>query len=158
MEQVLSRIIYGALTGTDENMEVWVHAGPSTDKKNEVQISVRARGLDVAEEDMALIFGPSAAVITERPSSGRALGLAVARALVEMHGGRIWVADDDAGEATIAMTVPKHEAKADGPSVIVRSEASGSQGAEVHVEGESDDSGRRPVGTETGARQPEPRG
>ncbi len=158
MEQALSRIIYGALTGIDDDADVTVHAGPSAEESDEVQIAVRAQGLDVAEEDMALVFGPSAAVLTERPSSGRALGLAVARALIEMHGGRVWVADDDAGSAAISMTVPKHKPKEGAPNVIMDSGVSEDQGAEIDVEAESDHRGRRPVRTEAGAGQPEPLG
>jgi K+-sensing histidine kinase KdpD len=158
MEQALSRIIYSALTGIDEDVNVTVQAEPSADEKGEIQITVGARGLDVAEEDMALVFGPSAAVLTERPSSGRALGLAVARALIEMHGGRAWVEDDDAGSAAIGMTVPRYKAKEGAPNVIADPGVPGAQGAELDVEAESDDSGRRPVRTEAGTGQPEPLG
>ncbi len=158
MEQALSRIICGALSAAAEGAKVSLHAEPSASERDAVEIALRAPGLDVGEEDMAVVFGPSAAVMTERPSSGRALGLAVAKALVEMHGGRVWVEDDETGGAVIKMIVPKYRAKQKGPDVIVGSEASGTQGAEVDVEAESDDSGRRPVGTEAGSRHPEPLG
>ena len=157
MEQALSRILHNALSSSEDGESVSLAVGPSPGKEGWVQITVKARGLDIEEEDLQLVFGPSAAVLTERPSSGRALGLAVARALVEMHGGLIWIEDTGEG-AAICLTVPRYVLKEDGPRVIVTSEGSAEQGAEVYVEGESDDSGRRSVRTETGARQPEPLG
>ena len=157
MEQVLSRIIHNALASSDDGESVALSAGPSPGEAGQVQITVRARGLDIEEDDLQLVFGPSAAVLTEQPSSGRALGLAVARALVEMHGGRIWVEDTSEG-AAISFTVPRYVVKKGGPNVIVSAEGSAEQGAEAYVEGESDDSGRRSVRTEASARQPEPLG
>jgi len=157
MEQVLSRIIHNALASPDDGESVALSAGPSPGEAGQVQITVRARGLDIEEDDLQLVFGPSAAVLTEQPSSGRALGLAVARALVEMHGGRIWVEDTSEG-ASISFTVPRYVVKKGGPNVIVSAEGSAEQGAEAYVEGESNDSGRRSVRTEAGARQPEPLG
>jgi len=157
MEQALSRILHNALSGSEDGESVSLAAGPSPGEAGWVQITVKARGLDIEEEDLQLVFGPSAVVLTERPSSGKALGLAVARALVEMHGGRIWVEDTGEG-AAICLTVPRYVLKEGGPQVIVASEGSEKQGAEAYVEGESDDSGRRSVRTETGARQPEPLG
>jgi len=157
MEQVLSRIIHNALASSDDGESVALSAGPSPGEAGQVQITVRARGLDIEEDDLQLVFGPSAAVLTEQPSSGRALGLAVARALVEMHGGRIWVEDTSEG-AAISFTVTRYVVKKGGPNVIVSAEGSAEQGAEAYVEGESDDSGRRSVRTEAGARQPEPLG
>ena len=157
MEQALSRILHNALSSSEDGESVSLAVGPAPDEAGWVRITVTARGLDIEEEDLQLVFGPSAAVLTERPSSGRALGLAVARALVEMHGGRIWVEDTGEG-AAICLTVPRYVVKEGGPQVIVTAEGSAKQGAEAYVEGESDDSGRRSVRTETGARQPEPLG
>jgi signal transduction histidine kinase len=158
MEQVISRIVYNALASGDEGMRVSLTVGPSESAASEIEFTVRARQLDLEEEDMQLVFGPSAAVLTEQPSSGRALGLAVAKALVEMHGGRIWVEEDKGEGAAISFTVPKYLEKEARPSVIVANEGSGTQGAETYVARESHDSGRRPVGAEAGERQSEPLG
>jgi len=152
MEQVLSRIIYNALALSEEGDKVTVSAGPPTGGSEEVKISVQAKGLKVGEEDLAVVFGPSAAVITEQPSSGRALGLAVARALVELHGGRIWVEDSRGEGAAISLTVPRYRTKEGQPDIIVGVAAP--EGAEAYVEGESDDSGRRSVRTKAGTGQP----
>ena len=119
MEQALSRILYSALEAVGENGAVSVTVSTSEERKEEVTITVEGPGMDLADEDMAVVFGPSAAVLTEKPSSGKALGLAVARALIEMHGGRVWVEDDRSGGSAINLTVPRYRAKEGGPNVIV---------------------------------------
>jgi len=119
MEQALSRIIYNALEAAGDEGAVSVVVSPPEENKEYVTVAVRAPGLNLADEDMAVVFGPSAAVLTQKPSSGKALGLAVARALIEMHGGRVWVEDEPGGGSTIKLTVPRHQAKEGGPNVIV---------------------------------------
>jgi signal transduction histidine kinase len=47
---------------------------------------------------------------TRDGKGGAGLGLAIARQLVESHGGRIWVEDDDAPGATLAFSLPADEA------------------------------------------------
>ncbi|MBN1459975.1 MAG: hypothetical protein JXA57_10580 [Armatimonadetes bacterium] len=149
-EQIISRIVHSALDSGESGTRIALTVASFEEDATQMQFSVRARLLDLEEEDMQLVFGPSAAVLTERPSSGRALGLAVAKALVEMHGGNIWVEEDEGDGAAISFTVPKYIAKEAAPSVIVADEGAGTQGVETYVEGESTDSGRRPVRSETG--------
>jgi signal transduction histidine kinase len=151
MEQVFSRTMYSALAATEGDQRIALSAAPSEDNSNHVQVSVRARGLSIQEDDMAVVFGPSAAMLSERPSSGRALGLAVAKALVELHGGHMWLDERDGSEPAICFTLPKYRSEGSAPAVIVGSEAGREQGAESNGTGEIDDSGRRPVGTEAGA-------
>ena len=119
MEHAFSRIIYNALEAAGEEGTVSVTVATSEEDKEMATVVVRAPGLNIADEDMAVVFGPAAAVLTEKPSSGKALGLAVARALFEMHGGRIWVEEDSSGGSVINIAVPRHRATKGGPDVIV---------------------------------------
>jgi two-component system sensor histidine kinase KdpD len=125
MEQAFSRLVCHALEAAGEEGAVSVEVSTSDGNKEMATVVVRAPGLDIADEDMAVVFGPSAAVLTEKPSSGKALGLAVARALIEMHGGRIWVEEDSTGQSVINFTVPRHRATKGGPDVIVGIAAAG---------------------------------
>ncbi len=154
MEQATSRLLYNALAFSEEGARVLVRIQPEGEDRKEVRVSVQAPGMDVGNEEMAPVFGPSAAVLTERPSSGNSLGLAVARALIEMHEGRIWVEDEDAQPA-INFTLPSaaYRTERESPEVIIGSGAR--ERAEANGEGESADSGRRSVGPEADARQPQ---
>ncbi|MFB3882121.1 MAG: histidine kinase dimerization/phospho-acceptor domain-containing protein [Armatimonadota bacterium] len=119
VEQALSRIIYCALDAGGDEGTVSVTVSSPEGNRQDVMVVVRAPALSVTDEDMAVVFGPSAAVLTQKPSSGKALGLAVARALIEMHGGRVWITDDPDGGSAINLTVPRYRVKEGGPSVIV---------------------------------------
>jgi len=160
MEQAVSRLLHSALAACEDGgrVSVWAGHGEEEEEDGQIRVIFRAPGLDVGEEDLQLVFGPSAAVLMERPSSGRALGLAVARALIEMHGGRIWIEELAQGGAEIVLTVPRYRMKKGEPSVIVAQNGEPGEGVQVDVEGESDDRGRRPVGAEAGTGQSEPLG
>ncbi|MFB3882166.1 MAG: sensor histidine kinase [Armatimonadota bacterium] len=119
MEQAFSRIIYNALEASGDEAVVSMAVSMADDNKNDVKVTVEAPGLNITDEDMAAVFGPSAAVLTQKPSSGRALGLAVSRALIEMHGGRVWAEDNKSGGSTIHVMVPRYRVKEGGPNVIV---------------------------------------
>jgi signal transduction histidine kinase len=43
------------------------------------------------------VFEPFVRGEASRPQGGVGLGMAISRAIVEAHGGRIWVADSDVG-------------------------------------------------------------
>ncbi len=76
----------------------------------DVRFEVADTGSGIAADDAARIFdrfyrgGADAA----RPAGGAGLGLAIARAIVEAHGGRIWVANPGEPGARLAFTVPVH--------------------------------------------------
>lgn len=157
MEQAISRILCNALEFSDQDRPISVNVQPEGEDRKEVRVIVRAPGLNLSEEEMAPFFGPSASMLMERPSSGSSLGLAVARALIEMHEGRIWVEDDEAGPA-INFTLPSaaYRLRKDSPEVIVGTRGPGGERAEANGEGENTDSGRRPVSSKANAGQPEP--
>jgi signal transduction histidine kinase len=78
-----------------------------------VQISVHDRGPGVAPEDQERIFeefeqGGHGVL---RAQEGTGLGLTVAKRLVELHGGRIWVQSRPGAGSTFSFTLPvRHDA------------------------------------------------
>jgi signal transduction histidine kinase len=76
-----------------------------------VQISVRDSGPGIAPEDQARIFEEfeqvGRGVLQAREGTG--LGLAVAKQLVELHGGLIWVQSQPGEGSTFNFTLPIHQ-------------------------------------------------
>jgi signal transduction histidine kinase len=98
LQRVLFNLIQNAIRHTPADGSVVVRAAGVGD---EVEIEVADTGGGIAEDDRDRVFepffrgGPQAA----RPRGGAGLGLAISRAIVEAHGGRIWLADAPAGTA-----------------------------------------------------------
>ena len=77
----------------------------------EVVIAVSDSGPGVAEEERELIFEPFFRGDHDR--TGLGLGLAIAKSVVELHNGRIWVEDNPRGSgSTFFVALPRHAAKA----------------------------------------------
>ena len=74
--------------------------------KSDVIIGVTDSGPGVAAEDRDLIFEP----FYRGDRSGLGLGLAIAKSLVELHSGRIWVESSDGQGSTFCVALPSQSA------------------------------------------------
>ncbi|KYK32144.1 MAG: hypothetical protein AYK19_16000 [Theionarchaea archaeon DG-70-1] len=76
-------------------------------RNGEVVFWVKDTGCGIAEEDQKIIFDKfrQARKGTEK-SGGTGLGLSVARELVELHGGRIWVKSEPGKGSTFSFSIP----------------------------------------------------
>ena len=70
------------------------------------QVSVADDGPGIAAEDQAHLFDKFYVVVNDRGLSGMGLGLYIAREIVELHGGRIWVESEVGKGSRFCFTVP----------------------------------------------------
>lgn len=62
-----------------------------------IEVDVTDTGTGIDELDRDQIFEPFVRGTGASPTGGTGLGLTVCRAIVEAHGGRIWLAEADDG-------------------------------------------------------------
>jgi len=96
LQRVLFNLIQNAIRHTPADGSVVVRAAGVGDA---VEIEVADSGAGIAPDDRERVFEPffRGGAEAARPSNGAGLGLAISRAIVEAHGGRIWLADAPAG-------------------------------------------------------------
>jgi signal transduction histidine kinase len=94
LQRVLFNLIQNAIRHTPADGSVTVRAQPAGDW---VEVEVADTGQGIALEERERVFDPFVRSEAARPPSGAGLGLAISRAIVEAHGGRIWLADSDVG-------------------------------------------------------------
>jgi signal transduction histidine kinase len=94
LQRVLFNLIENAIRHTPADGSVTVRTEPAGDW---VEIEVSDSGDGIPPEDRERVFDPFVRGEAARPQGGAGLGLAISRAIVEGHGGRIWLADSEAG-------------------------------------------------------------
>jgi signal transduction histidine kinase len=108
VQRVLFNLIQNAIRHTPADGSVTVRAEPTAQT---VQIEVADTGEGIAREEYAKVFEPFFRGGSEAPRTrnGAGLGLAIARAIIEAHGGRIWLEGgrDGAAGTRVRFTLPR---------------------------------------------------
>ncbi len=110
IEQVLLNLLANAMRYTPSGGAISVSAKQEAEEM--VRVSVCDSGIGLSKEDLEHVFDrfyrADAARARENgsESGGAGLGLAIAKALIEAHGGRIWVENSTTGGACFHFTVP----------------------------------------------------
>jgi signal transduction histidine kinase/integral membrane sensor domain MASE1 len=104
LEQVLLNVVTNAMDAVADrpDAERMVTVKARRDGNGSVQIVVRDRGAGLPAGGEDQIFEP---FVTTKPA-GMGMGLAVARSLVDDHGGRIWAANHPSGGAVVTISLP----------------------------------------------------
>lgn len=103
IDQVLSNLIENCLRHAGHEREIEITLRSTGD---EVIVEVADRGPGIAPAALGHVFEPFYRAPGPRSRAGIGLGLAVARGLVEAHGGRISVRARDGGGTVVAFTLP----------------------------------------------------
>lgn len=105
--QVMTNLLANALIYTQPGGEVTISAAKSG---NEMQVSIKDNGIGISPENIAHIFDRFYRVDKSRSRAaggGSGIGLTIAKAIVDAHGGRIWVESAGEGQgSTFTFTLP----------------------------------------------------
>jgi signal transduction histidine kinase len=96
LQRVLFNLIQNAIRHTPADGSVVVRAEPIADRI-EVEVADNGDGIDPAEREQVFTAFYRGGANAARTSGGAGLGLAVSRAIVEAHGGRIWLPETSVG-------------------------------------------------------------
>lgn len=103
ISQVVGNLLSNALKFTPEGGKVVVRA---TTRGAAVRVSVRDTGPGIPPKDQDQLFHRFWQPSPDRKRASAGLGLAIARGIVEAHGGEIWVESEDGQGSTFHFTVP----------------------------------------------------
>jgi len=103
LKQVLVNLLSNAVKFTPDGGRVAVRG----DRKNgEVTVAVSDTGAGIAPSDTGLIFREFGQTASARGHEGTGLGLALAKRIIELHGGRIWVESVPGRGSTFTFALP----------------------------------------------------
>lgn len=108
----LSNLLRNAITFTDSDGNILIKIEPS---QREVQVSVIDDGIGISQSDMPHVFERFFQVESHltRRHSGMGLGLSVAKANIEINGGRIWVESAEGQGSKFTFVLPVKTAEPD---------------------------------------------
>jgi two-component system NtrC family sensor kinase len=101
LQQVVTYLLQNALDSGGRRGEIEISTSVDAD---EVLIVVGDRGAGIPEENLARIYDPF--FTTKEEGKGRGLGLAVAYAIVQDHGGKIAARNREGGGAELTVSLP----------------------------------------------------
>jgi len=113
----LNNLLNNAITFTDENGHVLVSAEMLP---GYVKVSVIDDGIGIPAKDLPRVFDRFFQVQSHltRKHGGMGLGLSVAKAMVEMHGGQIWAESVEGKGSQFSILLPLKPLRAKAPSVF----------------------------------------
>ncbi|MBI4491768.1 MAG: HAMP domain-containing histidine kinase [Chloroflexi bacterium] len=104
LTQVLDTLVGNAIKCNPAGGEVRVRL---QGEHNQAVISVSDQGKGIRAQDLPLLFQPFSHLYTERATCWDGLGLYIAQAIVQAHGGRIWASSPGPGQGTVfTFTLP----------------------------------------------------
>jgi signal transduction histidine kinase len=106
---IVGNLLGNAIDFTPQGGRVWVRAfGVQREGRDELVVEVGDTGIGISSEHHDLVFREFAQVDSSasRQHHGTGLGLTIARKLVELHGGRIWLESELGEGSRFYFTIP----------------------------------------------------
>jgi signal transduction histidine kinase len=109
VEQVLLNLLDNAIKYSHPGGRVTVGVDPGEDGK--VCVAVQDKGIGIPAEDLARIGERfyRADRARSRAAGGSGLGLHIARAMVEAHGGELWLQSEEGEGTIVSFTLPSRQ-------------------------------------------------
>jgi two-component system, NarL family, sensor histidine kinase BarA len=106
---VVGNLLGNAIQFTPPGGRVWIKASQQSERETVVEVG--DTGIGISAENHDFVFEEFAQVdaTASRQHHGTGLGLTIARKLVELHGGRIWVESELGGGSRFFFTIPYPE-------------------------------------------------
>ncbi|MBI3924147.1 MAG: GAF domain-containing protein [Armatimonadetes bacterium] len=104
LQQIVSNLLSNAVKYSPDGGRISVEV---TRTPTDVLFRIRDQGVGISEEDQRRLFGEFQRVGERSLVAGTGLGLWLTQALVEAHGGRIWVESAPGRGSTFSFTVPQ---------------------------------------------------
>jgi two-component system sensor histidine kinase KdpD len=108
IEMALMTVLENALRFAPPETDIVVVARPVDHRDSEIRVIDHGPG--IAAADRGRIFDEFVRLGDPTDTSGSGIGLAIARAFVDAHGGRIWAEPTTGGGATFVIWLPCGEA------------------------------------------------
>jgi PAS domain S-box-containing protein len=107
--QVLNNLIGNAIKFTPNNGTITMDAQLHNDQ--EIVVSVQDTGIGIAQEELSKVFDKFYQTGERVASdvSGTGIGLSIAREIVQLHGGKIWVESQDQQGTKFSFTILIHK-------------------------------------------------
>jgi len=104
LEQVVLNLLNNATKFSPEGCDITLKA---RSQDSEILVEVIDAGIGIAKEQQTRLFKPYSRLNADRQSHpGLGLGLALAKQIVELHGGRIWVESEPGGGSNFSFSIP----------------------------------------------------
>jgi signal transduction histidine kinase len=113
LEQVVMNLLNNATKFSPEGRDIILRA---KSQDTEILVEVIDNGIGIAKEEQGRLFKPYSRLNSDRQSHpGLGLGLALAKQVVELHGGKIWVESEPGKGSNFSFSIPlragRHHAK-----------------------------------------------
>jgi two-component system cell cycle sensor histidine kinase PleC len=126
LKQVLLNLLSNAIKFTPQGGRITVRAVAVDDPSGgRLRLSVSDSGIGIAVEDIGRLGRPFEQVETQhsKTQQGTGLGLALSRALVEMHGGALEIASQSGAGTTVTVVLPIEAAEPAGAAADIAAPA-----------------------------------